>query len=82
MDARPPTWIRTCHEELDSRGHEIGRWAGDALPARPDACRAEVHEVIRASATDELGRPPRPRNLASWVREHGDPARLLLDLMA
>jgi hypothetical protein len=43
---------------------------------------AEVSEVIRAAATDEL--PPAQAEQAwqSWVRAHGDPGRLLLDLMA
>ena len=51
--------------------------------ARPDGLPvAEVSEVIRAAATDEL--PPAQAEQAwqSWVRAHGDPGRLLLDLMA
>jgi hypothetical protein len=43
---------------------------------------AEVSEVIRASATDELPPAQAEETWQSWVREHGDPARLLLDLMA
>jgi hypothetical protein len=69
-------------EELDFSGH------GAALVVtlfltRPDGLPvAEVSEVIRTAATDEL--PPAQAEEAwqSWVREHGDPARLLLDLMA
>ncbi len=51
--------------------------------ARPDGLSvAAVSEVIRAGATDEL--PPAQAEEAwqSWVGAHGDPARLLLDLMA
>jgi hypothetical protein len=68
--------------ELDFSGH------GAALAmmlflARPDGLSvAEISEVTRAAATDEL--PPARAEEAwpSWVRAHGDPARLLLDLMA
>ena len=68
--------------ELDFSGH------GAALAvmlflARPDGLPvAAVSEVIRTAATDEL--PPARAEQAwpSWVRAHGDPARLLLDMMA
>ena len=69
-------------EELDFSGHGAAL-AVTLFLARPDGLPvAEVSEVIRASATDEL--PPAQAEEAwqSWVREHGDPARLLLDLMA
>ena len=69
-------------EELDFSGHGAAL-AVTLFLARPDGLLvAEVSEVIRASATDEL--PPAQAEEAwqSWVREHGDPARLLLDLMA
>ena len=69
-------------EELGFSGHGAAL-AVTLFLARPDGLLvAEVSEVIRASATDEL--PPARAEEAwqSWVREHGDPARLLLDLMA
>ena len=69
-------------EELEFSGHGAAL-AVTLFLARPDGLLvAEVSEVIRASATDEL--PPAQAEEAwqSWVREHGDPARLLLDLMA
>ena len=69
-------------EELDFSGHGAAL-AVTLFLARPDGLHvAEVSEVIRAAATDEL--PPAQAEEAwqSWVREHGDPARLLLDLMA
>ena len=69
-------------EELEFSGHGAAL-AVTLFLARPDGLLvAEVSEVIRASATDEL--PPARAEEAwqSWVREHGDPARLLLDLMA
>ena len=69
-------------EDLDFSGHGAAL-AVTLFLARPDGLHvAEVSEVIRAAATDEL--PPAQAEEAwqSWVREHGDPARLLLDLMA
>jgi len=69
-------------EALDFSGHGAAL-AVTLFLARPDGLHvAEVSEVIRAAATDEL--PPAQAEEAwqSWVREHGDPARLLLDLMA
>jgi hypothetical protein len=69
-------------EELDFSGHGAAL-AVTLFLARPDGLHvAEVSEVIRAAATDEL--PPAQAEEAwqSWVREHGDPARMLLDLMA
>jgi len=68
--------------ELDLSGH------GAALAvmlflARPDGLPvAGISEAIRLAATDEL--PPARAEEAwqSWVHAHGDPARLLLDLMA
>src|SRR5437764_11536383 len=69
-------------EELDFSGH------GAALVVtlfltRPDGLPvAEVSEVIRTAATDELPPAQAAEAWQSWVREHGDPARLLLDLIA
>jgi hypothetical protein len=69
-------------EELDFFGH------GAALAvmlflARPDGLTvAEASEVLRDASTEEL--PPARAEEAwqSWVRAHGDPARLLLDQLA
>jgi hypothetical protein len=69
-------------EELDFSGHGAAL-AVTLFLARPDDLPvAEVSEVMRAAATAEL--PPARAEEAwqSWVREHGDPAQLLLDLMA
>jgi hypothetical protein len=68
--------------ELDLSGH------GAALAvmlflARPDGLPvADVSEVIKLAATDELPPAQAEKAWRSWVRAHGDPARLLLDLMA
>jgi len=67
--------------ELDFSGHGAGL-AVTLFLARPDGLAvAAISEVIRASATAEL--PPAQAEPAwqSWVRVHGDPARLLLDMM-
>jgi len=69
-------------EELEFSGHGAAL-AVTLFLARPDGLPvAEVSEVIRASATDELPPAQAEETWQSWVREHGDPARLLLDLMA
>jgi hypothetical protein len=50
--------------------------------ARPDGLPvAEVTEVIRSAAVDELEPARAAKTWQSWVRAHGDPARLLLDQM-
>ena len=50
--------------------------------ARPDGLPvAEVSEVIRDAAVDELAPAQAEKTWQSWVRAHGDPARLLLDQM-
>ena len=50
--------------------------------ARPDGLpAAEVSEVIRSVAVEELAPPRAAKTWQSWVRAHGDPARLLLDQM-
>ncbi len=68
--------------ELDFSGHGAAL-AVTLYLARPDGLRvAEISEVIRAAATDELPPAQAEKAWQSWVREHGDPARLLLDLMA
>jgi hypothetical protein len=69
-------------EELDFSGHGAAL-AVTLFLARPDGLSvAEVSEVIRAAATDELPSAQAEEAWQSWVREHGDPARMLLDLMA
>jgi hypothetical protein len=68
--------------ELEFSGHGAGL-AVTLFLARPDGLSvAEVSEVIRSAATDGL--PPAQAEEAwqSWVHAHGDPARLLVDLMA
>ena len=46
--------------------------------ARPDGLPvAEVSEVIRSAAVDELAPARAAKAWQSWVRAHGDPARLL-----
>jgi hypothetical protein len=48
--------------------------------ARPDGLAVtEVSEVIRDAAVDELAPAHAEKTWQSWVRAHGDPARLLLD---
>ncbi|GEM_PF-496604 len=42
---------------------------------------AQVSEVIRSAAVDELTPGRAAKTWQSWVRAHGDPARLLLDQM-
>jgi hypothetical protein len=68
--------------DLDFSGHGAGL-AVTLFLARPGGLSvAEISEVIRSAVTDEL--PPAQAEEAwqSWIRVHGDPARLLLDLMA
>jgi hypothetical protein len=68
--------------DLDFSGHGAAL-AVTLFLARPDGLPvAEISEIIRSAATDEL--PPAQADKAwqSWVSAHGDPARLLLDLMA
>jgi hypothetical protein len=68
--------------ELDFSGHGAAL-AVTLFLARPDGLPvAEVSEVIRAAATDELPPAQAEETWQSWVRAHGDPGRLLLDLMA
>jgi hypothetical protein len=68
--------------ELDFSGHGAALAVALFL-GRPDGLPvAEVSEVIRAAATDELPPVQAEEAWQSWVRAHGDPGRLLLDLMA
>jgi hypothetical protein len=66
---------------LDFSGHGAAL-AVTLYLTRPDGFSvAEVSELIRVGATAEL--PPAQAEEAwpAWVRAHGDPARLLLDLL-
>jgi hypothetical protein len=68
-------------DELDFSGHGAALVVTLFL-ARPDGFSvADISELIRVSATAEL--PPAQAEMAwqSWVSAHGDPARLLLDLL-
>jgi hypothetical protein len=68
--------------ELDFYGHGLPLTVMLFL-ARPDGLPvAEVSEVIRSAATDELTPVRAEEAWRSWVGAHGDPARLLLDQMA
>jgi len=68
--------------ELEFSGHGAAL-AVTLFLARPEGLPvAEVSEVIRVAATDELPPARAEKAWQSWVSAHGDPARLLLDLMA
>jgi hypothetical protein len=68
-------------DEMDFSGHGAGL-AVTLFLGRPDGLAvAAISEVIRASATAELAAGPAEQAWQSWVRVHGDPARLLLDMM-
>ena len=68
--------------ELDFSGHGAAL-AVTLFLARPDGLSvAEVSEVIRTATTEELPSAQAEEAWQSWVSAHGDPARLLLDLMA
>src|SRR5690349_6042914 len=68
-------------DELDFSGHGAGL-AVTLFLARPEGLAlAAISEVIRASATAELPPAQAEKAWQSWVRVHGDPARLLLDMM-
>jgi hypothetical protein len=68
--------------DLDFSGHGAGL-AVTLFLARPDGLSvADISEVIRIAATDELPPAQAGETWQSWVSAHGDPARLLLDLMA
>jgi hypothetical protein len=68
-------------EDLDFFGHGAAL-AVTLFLARPRGLPvAEISEVLRSAATDELPSAQAETAWQSWVRAHGDPARLLLDLM-
>jgi hypothetical protein len=68
--------------ELDLAGQGIGLAVmlflgrGDGIPV------AEISEVVRSIAVDGLAPARAAKAWQSWVRAHGDPARLLLGQMA
>ena len=67
---------------LDFSGHGAAL-AVTLFLARPGGLPVtEIGEVIRAAATDELPPGQAEEVWQSWVGAHGDPAQLLLDLMA
>ena len=67
--------------ELDFSGHGAAL-AVTLYLTRPDGFSVtEVSELIRVGATAELPPAQAEEAWTSWVRAHGDPARLLLDLM-
>jgi hypothetical protein len=68
-------------DELDFSGHGAGL-AVTLFLARPEGLAlAAISEVIRDTATAELPPAQAEKAWQSWVRVHGDPARLLLDTM-
>ena len=67
---------------LDFSGHGAAL-AVTLYLTRPDGLPvAEVSEVIRSASTEELPPAQAEEEWQSWVSAHGDPARLLLNLMA
>lgn len=68
--------------ELDFFGHGAAL-AVTLFMARPDGLPVtEVSDVIQSASTDELPPDRAAKAWQSWVRAHGDPARLLLGQMA
>lgn len=68
--------------ELDFFGHGAAL-AVTLFMARPDGVPvAEASSVIQSASTDELPPDRAAKAWQSWVRAHGDPARLLLGQMA
>ena len=68
-------------DELDFSGHGAAL-AVTLFLARPDGFSvADISELIRVSATAELLPAQAENAWQSWVSAHGDPARLLLDLL-
>src|SRR6266568_3915391 len=68
-------------DELDFSGHGAALVVTLFL-ARPDGFSvADISELIRVSATAELPPAQAEKAWQSWVSAHGDPARLLLDLL-
>ena len=69
-------------DELDFSGHGAAL-AVTLFLGRPEGLSvADVSEVLKATATADLAPAQAEEAWPSWVGAHGDPARLLLDLMA
>jgi hypothetical protein len=67
--------------ELDFSGHGAGLAVTLFLTRAQGLPVAEASEVIRETSIAELAPDPGVKVWDSWVRAHGDPARLLLDRM-
>ncbi len=67
--------------ELDFFGHGAALAVVLFLARRDGIQVAEASEVLRSAAVDELALAQAAKAWPSWVRAHGDPARLLLDQM-
>ncbi|MGH3237691.1 MAG: hypothetical protein ACRDOH_31430, partial [Streptosporangiaceae bacterium] len=68
--------------ELDFVGHGAALAVMLFLARQDGLPVAEASEMIRSAAVDELPPAQGAKAWQSWVRAHGDPAGLLLDLMA
>jgi hypothetical protein len=67
--------------ELDFSGHGAGLAVTLFLTRAEGLSVAEASEVIKATSVSELAPDRGVKAWESWVRAHGDPARLLLDRM-
>jgi hypothetical protein len=68
--------------DLDFTGHGVALAVMLFLARSEGLSVAEVSEVIQSASTDELLPAQAAKAWQSWVRAHGDPARLLVDQMA
>jgi hypothetical protein len=66
---------------LDFSGHGVGLATVLFLAKAEGVSVADASEVIRTSSAGELAPGEAEKAWQSWVRAHGDPARLLLDRM-
>ena len=73
---------RRRSSELDFTGHGAALAVMLFLARSEGLSVAEISEVIQSVSTDELPPARAAKAWRSWVRAHGDPARLLLDQMA
>jgi hypothetical protein len=73
---------RRRSRELDFAGHGAALAVVLFLTRAEGLPVAEASEVIQRASTDELPPAQAAKAWRSWVRAHGDPARLLLDQMA
>ena len=73
---------RRSRESRDFYGQAAALAVRMLFLARQDGLLvAEASEMIRSAAVEELAPAQAAKAWQSWVRAHGDPARLLLDLM-